>query len=201
MQGMLQNGDCSTLSGPGGIASRIISLMRVPVIQGMLREAYESDPAKRSETGGADGFIEVVEGWAFTLPAISACNASAAETLVRNMGNIGLGPLGAHVPDGFDAVLSAVESTYACLGIQCSDVNAMADPWQTSQTLWQPCMDPATTTTTTDSVETSASHEILPVPTQLWVFSLFISSAASSDDCLLQGNFQRSARRAGLVNP
>ena len=45
MQGMLQNGDCSTLSGPGGIASRIISLMRVPVIQGMLREAYESDPA------------------------------------------------------------------------------------------------------------------------------------------------------------
>ncbi|CAE7342814.1 unnamed protein product [Symbiodinium natans] len=165
MQSLVQSGDCSSLSGTNTPASRIISLTRVPVIQGMLREAFESDPGRRNVTGGADGFIEVVEGWAFTravLPAIDACNASVAQTLERNLGNIGLGPAGAHVPDGFDVVLEAVESTYSCLGIRCDDVNAMADPWRTGQTLWEPCTDP-TTTTTTQVMETSGSALLLPM--------------------------------------
>ena len=34
-------------------------------------KAQESDPAKRNETGAADGFLEVVEGWA--LPSHEPC--------------------------------------------------------------------------------------------------------------------------------
>jgi len=125
---------------------KIIALMQVPVIQGLLREAYEVDPRNHEETRGADGFVEVAEGWAFTravLPAIHTCSAEAATKIKKNMDTIALGAEGEHMPDGFVAVKAAVESTYPCLGISCADVNAMVTPWKTDELLWQPCTDEA----------------------------------------------------------
>lgn len=125
---------------------KIISLMQVPIIQGLLREAFEVDPKKIEETRGADGFVEVAEGWAFAravLPSVAACSKDAADTIVRNMNTLGLGPSGPHMKDGFEVVKSAVESVYPCMGISCSDVNAMVAPWKTDQLLWEPCTDTA----------------------------------------------------------
>ena len=45
--------------------------------QGMLREAWEVN----KEPGGADGYVEVAEGFAFAravLPRVATCSASAA---------------------------------------------------------------------------------------------------------------------------
>mmetsp|Transcript_23693 Transcript_23693/g.52259 ORF Transcript_23693/g.52259 Transcript_23693/m.52259 type:complete len:390 (+) Transcript_23693:65-1234(+) len=139
LQLQITSNNCN--AGAQTLANRIQSRLFVPIIQGLLREAWESDPMLDYLTGGADGFIEVVEGWAFSravLPAIDVCSPVAAATIARNMDTIGLGPNGTHfLPDGFDAVKAALESTYECLGISCSDVNAMVD--ETGAFLWQPC--------------------------------------------------------------
>jgi len=141
LQTQARFGNCSAV---WHISRRIIPTMQVPIIQGMLREAFEVDPRQYGEHKGADGFIEVVEGWAFTravLPAISNCSVDAATVIKRNMDTIAAGPPGPHMQDGFVAVKKAVESTYVCLGISCAEVNAMIRPYKTGQLLWSPCND------------------------------------------------------------
>lgn len=144
IQAAAQSGDCSTMVTK---VPQAIAKMQIPVIQGMLREAYEVDPKESDEHHGADGFVEVAEGWAFAravLPAIHACSPEAAAVIVRNMDTLGLGSAGPHVRDGFEVVVQAAESQYACLGIGCAEVNAMIDPWKTEPTyLWPPCVDSA----------------------------------------------------------
>lgn len=116
----VESGDCVT-----AMKSRdeIISSVKVPLIQGTLREAYEVD-----ENGGADeadGLVEAAEGWAFAssvLPFIAECDPQAAE-IVRSNVFLNESPL---VKDGFRAVKTAIESTYECLGLSCTDVGAMA---------------------------------------------------------------------------
>ena len=118
----------------------IVGLMYVPVLQGMMREAYEVDPVVHGRVGGDDGFVEVCEGWAFTravLPRIAACSSSAAATIRANMDTVVTGK--PHVKDGYVAVAKAVESTYACLSITCADVGAMVG--SDSKYLWAPCED------------------------------------------------------------
>jgi len=141
LQSNAEAGECSAMEAK---TQKIVSQMFVPVIQGLLREAYEVDPKEVETTKGADGFIEVVEGWAFAravLPAIANCSAKAADKIKDNMNTIGLGPSGPHLKDGYVPVKAAVESTYKCLGISCLDVNAMVTPFKTDQTLWEPCVD------------------------------------------------------------
>mmetsp|Transcript_89066 Transcript_89066/g.157660 ORF Transcript_89066/g.157660 Transcript_89066/m.157660 type:complete len:409 (-) Transcript_89066:46-1272(-) len=141
LQSYAQEGRCDDMQST---AKQVMAQMMVPVIQGMLREAFEVDPKETETHRGADGFIEVVEGWAFAravLPAINACSSQAAEIITRNMDTIHLGENGQHLPDGYKAVKAAVESTYLCLGISCSDVNAMVNPFKTGQLLWEPCKD------------------------------------------------------------
>jgi len=143
LQVSAQTGDCNATKSK---ATQAISLMQVPVIQGMLREAYESDAKKVGEHQGADGFIEIVEGWAFAravLPAIHKCSPQAAKLIVDNMDTIALGAAGPHVKDGHLAVKLAVETTYKCLGISCLDVNAMLNPHKTGKYLWSACADNA----------------------------------------------------------
>jgi len=44
--------------------------MFVPVMQGLYREAWEVDEAMIDVHYGADGFVEVVEGWAFAMAVL-----------------------------------------------------------------------------------------------------------------------------------
>lgn len=156
LQTKAKSGDCVSMET---LASEAIAKMQVPVIQGMLREAYEVDPKEAAQHQGADGFVEVAEGWAFAravLPSVAACSMEAYNMIVRNMDTLALGAAGPHVKDGYPCVKAAVESTYTCLGITCADVNAMANPYKTDELLWQPCSDSAMTTTANMTAACSA---------------------------------------------
>lgn len=123
--------------------SHPVSTRFVPVIQGLLREAWESDP--KHGASAADGWIEVVEGFAFmraVLPAIDSCSASAAATIKSKMDSsvIAGAAYNGLTVTGFKEVKAAVESTYECLGITCADVKAMIDP-VSKRFLWEPCDD------------------------------------------------------------
>ena len=48
----------------------IVPQMFVPVMQGLYREAWEVDEAMIDVHYGADGFVEVVEGWAFAMAVL-----------------------------------------------------------------------------------------------------------------------------------
>jgi hypothetical protein len=155
LQTAAQQGNCTSMRS---LVKASIAQMQVPVIQGMLREAYEVDPKEVEGHQGADGFMEVVEGWAFAravIPSIAKCSTAAAETIKANMDTIALGTNGPHLKDGYVAVKAAVESTYPCLGISCSDVNAMINPFKTGQTLWQPCSDGGEGDATSTSTSTT----------------------------------------------
>ena len=56
-------GDCAALLTQ--ITEQIVPQVFVPILQGLFREAWEVDDAMSHVHGGADGFVEVVEGWAF----------------------------------------------------------------------------------------------------------------------------------------
>ena len=102
--------------------------MFVPILQGLYREAWEVDETMSHVHHGADGFVEVIEGWAFAsavLPRIAACDAAVAQKVVDNM-QIRTSQAAPHnVAEGYEAVIAAVETTYDCLGITCADVNSM----------------------------------------------------------------------------
>merc|ERR1712032_1052400 len=68
------------------------------------------------------------------------------------MDTLELGAEGAHLPDGFEVVKTAVESVYPCLGISCTDVNAMGSFTKTDELLWEPCKDADSSTSTTIAV-------------------------------------------------
>ena len=172
----------------------IVSSLTIPVIQGMLREAYEVDP--RAD-GVADGLVEVCEGWGFAaavLPRIARCNATAGDIINANMNTVpfiastAAGVKGVYMKDGFQAVVDAVESTFECLGIQCSDVKSMVSP-DTGHPLWQSCQhkivgDDADGTISRKSYEVwrqvgIAFIVISIVMTTLLCFSIFCSSGES----------------------
>eukprot|EP00966_Prymnesium_polylepis_P318135 7348550-Prymnesium_polylepis.1 len=114
----LGSGDCA---GARTAHSRIVSALTVPLVQGMLREAYEVDPAIHQSVGGADGLVEVAEGWAFTaaiLPQLSQCNASAGALIHANTF---LNAQPTPMWSGFSTVKMVAESLYPCLGITCAE--------------------------------------------------------------------------------
>ena len=136
-----QDGQCWALQNN---VELIAAQLTIPVIQGMLREAYEVDP---SADGVADGLVEVCEGWGFAaavLPRIARCNATAGTIVNENMNTVSFitstpaGSKGVYMKDGFQTVVDAVENTFACLGITCQEVKAMVAKG-TSHPLWQSC--------------------------------------------------------------
>ena len=112
----LQAGSCSLAQAN---LDAIAVLMTIPLIQGTLRYAYKCDPAALNE--GDEACAEAYAFAAALLPQISNCDAAAATTVKSNM------IPGANIPDGFAAVKAAVESTYRCMGIQCSDIGGLYD--------------------------------------------------------------------------
>merc|ERR1740133_609722 len=123
---LLQQGHCAKVRP---VVEQIVSLMTVPLGQGTLRYAYKvgNVPGDQSAKNAAEGSTFA----ATVLPMVHACNAKAA-TIVANHMKFGLTfdaagenptPI-ASVPD-FALVKSALEDTYACLGITCDMVGAL----------------------------------------------------------------------------
>jgi hypothetical protein len=137
----------------------IVSQMTIPLVQGTLKYVYKSDPVGYASWGtAADDEKANAEGWAFAaalLPFVDACDSTVSQTLYDNI-NMGLGTAGM-VPDGYVAVKTAIESTYACLGITCNDVGAYGSYWSV-------CSDSSTAASVYDSDMTSAPTAV-PAPT------------------------------------
>merc|ERR1711937_111721 len=117
-------GDCFTVVNE---FDAIVDQMTVPLIQGMLKYAFKSDPANAqgSCVSSGDNCDKAWgEGWAFAaavLPRLHYCSSSVATTVRTNLDNANANPM----PDGFAAVKAAVETTYGCLGITCAEVGAI----------------------------------------------------------------------------
>jgi hypothetical protein len=126
---------------------KIVDQMTVPLIQGMLKYAFKSDPANAQgscPTGVCDKAW--AEGWAFAaavLPRLHFCSKAVAEHVKANLDTNATAPM----KDGFALLKTHVESTYPCLGITCADVGA----FQTSAGVYtgmDACTDPTPTTET-----------------------------------------------------
>jgi hypothetical protein len=111
--------------------------MTVPLVQGTLKYAYKADPANaggscvadagKNAMTASDGCVKSwAEAWAFAaavLPQVHQCDAAAAATIRDNVDITAAEPM----KNGFAAVKAALESTYTCLGITCTDVGAYSD--------------------------------------------------------------------------
>merc|ERR1719482_2497765 len=119
--------------------------MTVPLIQGMLKYAFKSDPANAQgscTSGSCDK--EWAEGWAFAaavLPRLHFCSSTVATYVRTNLDTANAAPM----PGGFATFKTHVESTYPCLGITCADVGA----FQNSAGIYTG-MEACTDTTPTD---------------------------------------------------
>jgi hypothetical protein len=117
-QRLLAAGSCDQASQQKSV---IISQMTVPLVQGLLRYLYKADPA-----GEAGGPKEIAEGWAFAaavLPQLHKCDPQVA-ALVRANTEIGAAQ---PVSSGFKAVVTALQSTYSCMGFTCADVGGLLE--------------------------------------------------------------------------
>ena len=106
--------------------------MTVPLVQGTLKYAFKADPANsagdcaadagKNAMTATDGCVKSwAEGWAFAaavLPQLDQCSSTVAATVKTNLDIAATGPMAG----GFDAVKTAIESTYGCLGITCEHV-------------------------------------------------------------------------------
>ena len=100
--------------------------MTVPLVQSTIKYAWRADPThgedcsedagKTAMTAGDTCVESWAAGWAFAaavLPQVHQCDAGAAEMLRANLDIAAAAPM----EDGFMAVKTAIESTYACMGI------------------------------------------------------------------------------------
>ena len=116
------------------VASKIINLLQILLIQGTLRSAHHLDAQRRNDRSPAS----LGQGAAFLasiFPLIQSCNQDSANVLHENL------RVGSTIVD-FAAVKQALEGTYECLAIQCADVGGIWDP--NSQQYYpgaEPCRD------------------------------------------------------------
>ena len=126
----LNSADCA---GATATKDLIVSQMTIPLIQGTIKYVYKSDPAEYNTDDTSANEKGMAEGSAFSaalLPLLDACDTTVSQKLYDNI-NMGLGTAGA-VPDGYASVKAAIESTYSCLGVTCSDVGEFKDMTNTS---------------------------------------------------------------------
>ena len=113
-QAKLVNGQCASAREQKEIIEK---LMLVPLIQGTLRYAYKTANEDYSEKAEAEGTIFA----AAVLPAVHACDATAAKTIADNL------TVGQQGTADFPAIKSAFESTYECMGVDPAMVGGLYD--------------------------------------------------------------------------
>jgi len=97
------------------VKEKIENLMVVPLVQGMLWYANQEDPTSGNKANGA-AFAAAV------LPHVHHCNPMAADVVYEQM-KVGYDTAS---PD-FKAVKSAVEGSYGCMNIKCSQVGGVVN--------------------------------------------------------------------------
>jgi hypothetical protein len=120
LQGYLQADDATLCEKAQESKEKIVSLMKVPMVQSVLRYAYHQDKEPPESQEDEDKMI--AEGATFAaaiLPFVHKCSARAAEIVHKNM------KLG--VVANYDDVRKALETTYDCLGVSCQDVGGVWD--------------------------------------------------------------------------
>jgi len=133
------------------VIEEITQLMTVPLVQGMLSDAYSLDHYKDSrewvEASGAT-FAAAL------LPLLHNCSAPIASQIYNNIkvGNDGSG--------SYEVIKDAVEKQYQCLGITCEDVGGILDLSSKGyRKNAQPCgISQKTSTVSTASMTTSKSN-------------------------------------------
>lgn len=113
-QAKITQGKCSEARAD---KEAIETMMLVPLIQGTLRYAWKLDNEDYSQKAEAEGAIFA----AAVLPAVHACDTSAAKTISTNMVVGNQGTL------DFIAVKRAFESTYECMGVNPAMVGGLYD--------------------------------------------------------------------------
>lgn len=101
------------------IKRKIVEIMSVPMVQGTLRYAWKLGVAKGDRVSK-----ESAEGLTFTkgiMPLVAACDSKAAE-IIRQNTVVGKRD---HNSKSWTDVKKALESTYACLGVTCEQVNGL----------------------------------------------------------------------------
>mmetsp|Transcript_3258 Transcript_3258/g.6012 ORF Transcript_3258/g.6012 Transcript_3258/m.6012 type:complete len:510 (-) Transcript_3258:112-1641(-) len=121
----LLRGNCES---PRKNLKRITELMAVPLIQGLLRYAYKVGEAGGGEKEKAEGSVFM----AGVIPRIHECDPDAAMVISNNM------EIGASSTD-LNEVKDAVESTYDCLGITCSNVGGLVKGTTAGDYYFTPC--------------------------------------------------------------
>ena len=115
MQAFVTSRDCT-----GATASKvkIVTLMKIPMIQGVMRYAYIRD--KDQPTNQQDLQRAQAEGAVFAatiLPFVYTCDTRVAKVIHENM------KMGATTK--FADVKNALERSYACMGIVCKDIGGV----------------------------------------------------------------------------
>ena len=157
----LQQGRCSSVRP---LVNQIVSLMTVPLVQGTLRYAYKvgNVASDQSAKNAAEGSTFA----AAVLPMVHNCNAKSASIVAEHMkfglafGADGLNPTPiASVPD-FALVKSALEDTYACLGITCAHVGALSGVIVSQAATAAACTDPTSSHTAWTSMTAPPAEKI-----------------------------------------
>jgi hypothetical protein len=94
--------------------------MRIPLAQGIVLSAYETDPKTGVDTTKSNRG----SGWAYAaglLPAMAQCDSGAAATVRANMDP----SAGSPVKDGYGAVWDAVQKVHTCLGVTCGQMGGL----------------------------------------------------------------------------
>ena len=154
------DGDCVTVQAEFDL---IVGQMTVPLVQGMLKYAFKSDPAN-SQGSCTDGDCpkEWGELWAFAaaiLPMIHNCDADVASTIYTATSVDASAPM-SNV--GFAELKASVETVYSCMGITCAGVGE----FQNSAGIYTgmgACEDGATTVTTGGSSKKSETVNAMPL--------------------------------------
>jgi len=172
----IQAVECTSLSTT---ITDIISQMIIPLVQGVIKYVYYSDSANFVTDDGENEEARA-EGWAFSaalLPFLNDCDSAVATTLYNNI-NMGLGTDGAVVADSFATIKSAIESTYTCLGITCSDVGGATSGYTAcSDSSTMPTIYGAASTGFTDT-PTASPVVGVPAPTASPVAAASTSGAS-----------------------
>lgn len=134
IQKMLGDNSCSN-GGLQNLKATVVSYMKVPLIQGLLRSTYsrEFDAAELSLDDNERAVAESATYATALLPFVHECDADAAQTLHE------LTKIDAITTD-FKKVKKALEKTYGCMNLTCEMVGGVWDrPSQVYRRGGEPC--------------------------------------------------------------
>ncbi|KAH8056889.1 peptide-aspartate beta-dioxygenase [Aureococcus anophagefferens] len=154
------DGDCVTVQFE---FDEIVKQLTVPLVQGMLKYAFKSDPAN-SQGSCTSGSCpkEWAEGWAFAaavLPQVHECDHTVASMIVANLDVMNSDPMS---ENGFEEFKESVESVYSCMGITCADMGE----FQNSAGVYagmDACVDGSGTVTSSSSSDDDDDVDGIPV--------------------------------------